>query len=91
MPILKSSKKALKVSHRRHQENLTNKEAYKSAIKKVKKSLESGQTEKIAELLKNAKSSIDKAAKSNTIHKNKAARIKSRLAKKASVLLKVKK
>ena len=91
MPILKSSKKALKVSHRRHQENLIHKDAYKSAIKKVRKSLTAGQTEKIAELLKDAKSTVDKAAKSKTIHKNKAARIKSRLAKKATDLLKDKK
>ena len=86
MPILKSSKKALKVSHRRHQENLIHKDAYKSAIKKVKKSLTTGQTEKIAEVLKDAKSAVDKAAQSKTIHKNKAARIKSRLAKKTASL-----
>lgn len=91
MPILKSSKKALRVSERRRLENLAHKEAYKSAIKKVKKLLESGQTEKISELLRVTKSAIDKAAKNKTIHQNKAARIKSRLASKTSALLKSKK
>lgn len=81
MPILKSAKKALKVSRRRRKENLRNNKNYKTAIKAVNKAVSTGGSN-LEELLKKAKSSVDKAAKTKTIHQNKAARIKSRLAKK---------
>lgn len=87
MPILKSSKKALKVSRRRRTENLRKISAYKSAIREVKSVLKSDQSKNPTELLKKAKRLIDKALKSNIIHKNKAARIKSRLAKNVSKAL----
>ena len=81
MPVSKSAKKALRVGARRKVENLTTKSLYKSAIKLVKKAVTDGSTE-VNSLLSKAQSSLDKAAKSKTIHKNKAARLKSRLAKK---------
>lgn len=81
MPVTKSSKKALSVAIRRHEENLLQKSAFKNAVKTVKKAVAAGSQE-VADLFAKAQSSLDKAAKNNTIHPNKAARLKSRLAKK---------
>jgi small subunit ribosomal protein S20 len=81
MPVSKSAKKALKTAIRRHEENITQRTAFKRAIKGVKKAVETGSGE-IAALFSIAQSKLDKAAKNNTIHPNKAARLKSRLSKK---------
>ena len=81
MPVTKSAKKALRVSHRRHAENVIQKDAFKKAIKEVKKAVSTG-SEEVAKLLSVAQSALDRAAKKNTIHPNKAARLKSRLSKK---------
>lgn len=81
MPVTKSAKKALAVAHRRHAENLIHKESFKQAVKAVKKAVIAGSGE-ISKLFSTAQSTLDKAAKSKTIHPNKAARLKSRLAKK---------
>jgi ribosomal protein S20 len=81
MPVTKSAKKALRVATRRHAENLIHKDVYKKTIKQVKKAVAEGSS-KVGELLSAAQSALDKAAKKNTIHPNKAARLKSRLAKK---------
>ncbi len=74
MPITKSAIKALKQSEVRRERNAIKKKTLKSVIKK---------TDKVEDLPK-AQSAIDKIAKTGYIHKNKAARLKSRLAKKLS-------
>ncbi len=90
MPIIKSAKKALRVSNRRHAINLRVKRAYKEAVRDVRrlvseKPANAESAEKFAETLKKtstkAYSELDKAAKKGVIHKNKASRLKSRLAK----------
>mgnify|MGYP001035465932 CR=1 FL=1 len=77
MPVTKSAKKALKQGIRRGKENDKTRRAYKSAIKKFKK-------EPTLKNLSWAYSKIDRAAKKNVIHKNKAARLKAQLSKKKS-------
>lgn len=72
MPITKSAIKALKQSEVRRVRNAAKKKTLKSVMKK---------TEKVEDLPK-AQSAIDKIAKTGYIHKNKAARLKSKLAKK---------
>lgn len=74
MPVTKSAKGALKQSKRRRGENLRVEKNLKSAIKAFRI------TPTPANLTK-AYSSIDRAAKVHVIHKNKAARLKSSLAK----------
>lgn len=71
MPISKSAKKALRVQERKTAIN-----RYRKA--RVKEALRGATAENTAE----AVSLIDKAAKWGIIHVNKAARLKSRLAKK---------
>ncbi len=83
MPVTKSAKKAQRVGARRKAENLITKDLYKQAVKLVKKAVVEGAGE-VSELLSKAQSTLDKASKSKTIHRNKASRLKSRLAKKAA-------
>lgn len=71
MPILKSAKKAMRVSRRKEARNANQKKALYDAIRSA--------SEKD---INKVNSLIDKAAKKNIIHKNKAARLKSRLARK---------
>lgn len=81
MPVTKSAKKALRTATRRHAENLIHKANYKNAVKSVKKAAEENSPE-VPALFSKAQSALDRAAKNNTIHPNKAARLKSRLNKK---------
>ena len=82
MPITKSAKKALRQSKTKKKRNLAKKTKLKSIKKEILKAVSLKDKEaakkKIAEFYK----ALDKAAKTNTIHKNKAARLKSRIAKK---------
>ncbi len=81
MPITKSAKKALRQSKRRRAGNLAKKFAYKAAVKKVRTLALAGDKKEIQSALSLAYKTLDKAAKTNVIAKNKAARLKSRLAK----------
>jgi len=74
MPIIKSAIKALKQSEKRRVRNLSKKRSLKFVIKNTEK----------AEDLPKAQSLIDRIAKTKHIHKNKANRLKSRLAKRVA-------
>ena len=87
MANTKSSEKRILINERNRLENRTYKGNIKSTIKKYVTTLKLYETsktpenrEKVEELLKTAYSQIDKAAKKNVFHKNKAARKKSQLA-----------
>lgn len=81
MPITKSARKALRQSVRRKAANLARKDAYKSAVKKVRGLISAGKSKEAKEWLSKAYQALDKAAKTHVISKNTAARKKSRLAK----------
>jgi len=74
MPITQSAKKALRQSIKRNRVNRRAKDKVKKAIKEFK-------AKPTKEGLKKAFSKIDQAIKKNLTHKNKAARLKSQLAK----------
>jgi len=74
MPISASAKKSLRVARRNTEINRRRKNALKRALKNV-----------TAETLSEAFSLIDKAVKWSIFHKNKAARLKSRLARELKV------
>ena len=80
MPITQSAKKALRQNIRRRARNLHKKEAYKDAIKRYKKLIEAKKLEDAKAQLAQVYKALDKAAKTNVIAKNKASRLKSRLA-----------
>ncbi len=77
MPILKHAKKKLKQDKKRTIRNKKIKVTFKSLVKKAKET-------KSAEALGQAFSAVDKAVKKNILNKNKAARMKSSLAKQVS-------
>ena len=74
MPVTTSAKIALRKDRRRTITNNQVRSQMRSTIKKIK-------TTKNHDMLPEAYSIIDKAAKKNIIHSNKAARIKSQLSK----------
>lgn len=74
MPVLKHAKKKLRQDKVRTAKNKKQKEQYKDLIKAAKKS-------SVAKDVSAAFKAIDKAAKNNLMHKNKAARLKSALSK----------
>ncbi|OGY98770.1 MAG: 30S ribosomal protein S20 [Candidatus Liptonbacteria bacterium RIFCSPHIGHO2_01_FULL_57_28] len=81
MPITSSAKKALRQNKRRRVMNLSRQDAYKSAIKEYRALVGAKKMDEAAVALKKAFKNLDKAAKGKTIKKNKASRLKSRLAK----------
>lgn len=81
MPITKSAEKALRQSKRRATRNRIKKDAFKEAVKKVRMLATSGKKAEAATMLSLAYKALDKAAKTNVISKNTAARKKSRLTK----------
>ena len=85
MPITKSAKKARRQSARRKVQNTKRKDAYKGAIKTYKKLVTSKNVDEVRAKLSLAYKALDKAAKTGAIKKNKAARLKSRLAKQLGV------
>ena len=80
MPIIKSAKKALRQNIRRRKINLKRKADLKSIIKQYKKLVYSNKDE-AKKYLAQVYKKLDKSAKVNLIKKNKASRLKSRLAK----------
>ncbi len=78
MPIIKSAQKRVRSAKKATIRNLRTKRQLKSAIKNVRKAVDTGKKSTEREL-NEAISAIDKAVKKGVIHKNKAARQKSRL------------
>jgi small subunit ribosomal protein S20 len=83
MANLKSSKKDLRRIAKKRVRNQATKTALKTFIKKVKKATT---PEAAAEAMKTCAHALDKAAQNGAIHKNQAARRKSRAAKAANKL-----
>ena len=75
MPILANAKKALRASKRKVQVNQKIRSRVRTSLKKVV-------VEPNKDNIQQAQSNIDKAVKKNIFHKNKAARIKSKITKK---------
>ena len=81
MPTTKSAIKAMRQSIKRHSRNLIKKDAYKKAVKEVRKLITAGKKSDAAKALSKAFQAMDKAAKTHVLHKNTVSRLKSRLAK----------
>lgn len=75
MPVIKSAKKKLRKDKKRTQQNSNMKEALRSLLKKFKKNPSETILRQVTQI-------TDKAAKRHVLHKNKASRLKSALAKK---------
>lgn len=77
MPNTKTAKKSLRQDQRRHQENSIKKRNLRELLKKIKKMINDGQMAEAQKLLPDYDRAVDKAAKTNVIKKNTAARKKS--------------
>ncbi|MEX3744964.1 MULTISPECIES: 30S ribosomal protein S20 [Lysinibacillus] len=82
MPNIKSAIKRVKVNAKANAANTQAKSAMRTTVKKAENAV-AANAENAQELLQAAFKSLDKAASKGLIHKNAAARKKSRLAKKA--------
>lgn len=82
MPNIKSAIKRVKVAEKANIANSQAKSAMRTTVKKAEQALAAG-ADNAQELVVAASKALDKAASKGLIHKNAAARKKSRLAKKA--------
>lgn len=74
------ARKRARQSEKRRQHNASLRSAFRSAIRKVRKAIDTGDKAVATRLLGEASSAIDRIADKKVIHKNTAARNKSRLA-----------
>lgn len=86
MPNIKSSIRSVKTDAERRAKNAPIKAALRNASRKVVALTETGAQEEAKATLATASGLIDKAARKGIIHKNAAARKKSRLAKKVNAM-----
>jgi small subunit ribosomal protein S20 len=81
MPNIKSAKKRMRSNAKKATVNTFITSSMRTAVKNFEKEAKSGSKEAASEKLNIAVQRIDKAMSSGKIHKNKAARLKSRLTK----------
>ncbi|MFJ5715435.1 30S ribosomal protein S20 [Neobacillus sp. NPDC093127] len=86
MPNIKSAIKRVQTNEAKNAQNTTAKSAMRTAVKKVEAAVTTNDAAAAKEALVTAASKLDKAAGKGLIHKNAAARKKSRLMKKANAL-----
>jgi small subunit ribosomal protein S20 len=79
MANIASARKAARQSEKRRQHNASLRSELRSAIKRVKKAIEAGDKMAARAVLRESTSALDSIADKKIIHKNKAARHKSRL------------
>ena len=84
MANIKSAKKRILTSEKKAAANKAVKSSVKTAVKKVHAAVEAGDKNAAGEVLKNATSTIEKAASKGVLHKNNAANKVSKLAKAVS-------
>ena len=88
MPNIKSSERSVKTDAERRARNFAVRSTIKTVSRKVLESVTAGISDEAKALLVKASRTIDKAAAKGVVHKNSAARKKSRLARKLNTLAK---
>ena len=78
MPNIKSAIKRVKTTNKAEAQNISQKNAMRTAVKRAKTSIAENAENK-NELVRIAVKKVDKASQANLIHSNKADRIKSKL------------
>ena len=79
MPTTKSAKKRLRQSEERRARNRAVKSLLKTEVRKFRASVEAKNFDQAAQEFRSVTKKLDQAAAKNVIHRNKAARTKSRL------------
>ena len=87
MPNIKSAKKRVEVAAQKNEINVSRRSALRTSLKKVNTSITKDPATAQTNFI-NAVKTLDAAANQGIIHKNQAARRKSRLAKKINALAK---
>ena len=80
MPNVKSAEKRMRTAAKRAERNKAARSRLRTAVKKAR---QAETAEEVNAAFLEAKSLLDRAARKRLVHPNKAARLKSRLAKKA--------
>ena len=86
MPNIKSSERSVKTDAERRASNFAVRSTIKTVTRKTVEAVGAGKAADASALLTKASSVIDKAVAKGVIHKNAAARKKSRLARKLNAL-----
>ena len=86
MPNIKSAIKRVKTSEKRRLQNASQKSALRTAVKSVETAIQNNDREAALKAYQLAAKKLDKAVTKGLLHKNAAARKKSRLAKKINAL-----
>jgi len=86
MPNIKSAVKRVRTSQARRSYNRSIKSKVKTLVKKFEEAVQSGMKEAAVERFRIAASALDRAAAKGVVHKNLAARKKSRMASKLASL-----
>ena len=86
MANIKSQIKRIKTNEKARQRNQSIKSSLKTAIRKAREAVESGDQAKAEELTRAASRQLDKAVSKGVIHANQAANKKSALAKSVNAL-----
>jgi small subunit ribosomal protein S20 len=84
MPNHKSSEKRVRQSEKRREINRSNRGRLRTSIRGLRGALTTGDANSIQELLPKTISTIDKAVQKGVLHRNAAARYKSRLTKRVN-------
>lgn len=79
MANTQSAKKQIRNSYRKWLRNRYVKGQMRGAVRMVRQAIEDGNYSEASSLMPRAASQLDKAARKHTIHRNTAARLKSRL------------
>lgn len=87
MPNIKSAKKRVEIGERNRKVNIELKSKVRTLIKSSLRTAEAGDEKAVVSAVAQVFKAIDKGAKGSTYHKNKAARLKSRLTKKVKAIL----
>ena len=84
MPNHKSAEKRVRQNERRRLVNRSNRAKLRTSVKNLRSALKGGDASKVGALLPQTVSEIDKAVQKGVLHRNAAARHKSRLTVRAS-------
>ena len=79
MPNNRNAAKAMRQSNKRRLRNRTARTSLRTVVRKVQEATQSGDATAVEAAFKNAVKKLDQAASKKFIHRNKAARLKSRL------------
>ncbi len=86
MANIKSQIKRIRTNEKRRLRNQSVKSELKTLVRKTREAVEAGDKEAAIECLKAASRKLDKAVSKGVIHKNQAAKRKSKLARRVSKL-----